>query len=179
MSTPLDNDPKPTSTNGRCPECDSLMFKKMAETRNTVECCSCRLIYIRLTGCDAFRYESKRKGRPTPETDAVFMTIAVGDFIDPHKDALRFARDHCEELECQRDEARELCDFNAKQLLVAVNERNSLVVQRGRLLEALDDAKPLLIGIESDLGEPSHRRERAKRLLRAFESAIAEVKGSR
>lgn len=83
---------------------------------------------------------SDQKPRPTPETDAVFMTIAVGDFIDPYKDALRFARDHCEELERQRDEARKLCDFNAKQLLVAVNERNSLVVQRDRLLEALKKA---------------------------------------
>ena len=157
MSTPLDNDRKPTSTNGRCPECDSPIFKEWRETRNTVECCSCRLIYIRLTGCEAFRYENNLKSRPTPETDSVFMTIEVGDLWEA-KDGRQIAHDKCCDLERERDEARR---------------------QRDELLAALEDTKPLLIGIESDLGEPSHRRERAKRLLRAFESALAKVKGSR
>lgn len=47
------------------------------------------------------------RARPTPETDGVFMAIAVGDFVDHHKDALRMARDHCEKLERERDEAEE------------------------------------------------------------------------
>lgn len=114
--------------------------------------------------------DSDQKPRPTPETDAVFMTIAVGDFIDPYKDTLRFARDHCEELERQRDEARELCDFNAKQLLVAVNERNSLVVQRDRLLAAL---KALF---------EHHEIQEYQTLLKSWDNArtaIAEVEGAR
>lgn len=102
MSTPLDNDPKPISANGRCPECGSYHSKELRETRNTVECCSCRLIYIRLTGCEAFRYESKLKSRPTSETDAVFQTIAVGDLWEA-KDGRNIAYDKCADLERQRD----------------------------------------------------------------------------
>lgn len=169
MSTPLDNDPKPTSSNGRCPECGSLIFKKMAETKNTVECYSCRLIHIRLTGCEAFRYESKRKGRPTPETDAVFMTIAVGDFIDPHKDALRFARDQCEELECQRDEARAELERVTGQAGLLRADLEICQKQRDRLLDAL---KIALEYMDND-----HLSSNGPCMIARH--VIAEVKGSR
>ncbi len=45
--------------------------------------------------------------RPTPETDGIAQTIAVGDFINPRKDAIQLALDHARRLERERDEARE------------------------------------------------------------------------
>lgn len=67
----------------------------------------------------------------------------------------------------------------AKALAEVLRQCDEARRQRDELLAALEDTKPLLIGIESDPAEPSHRRERAKRLLRAFESSLAKVKGSR
>lgn len=104
----------------------------------------------------------KLEDRPTPETDAAEDRYGNGNSLHAHchdsshlnGDFADFARN----LACERDEARS---------------------QRDRLLEALEDTKPLLIGIESDLGEPLYRRERAKRLLRAFESALTGAKGAK
>ncbi|NBW21822.1 MAG: hypothetical protein EBR82_79095, partial [Caulobacteraceae bacterium] len=51
------------------------------------------------------RMEGGVTTQPTPETDAIFQTIAIGDFCK-QEDALKLLRSEMERLERERDEAR-------------------------------------------------------------------------
>lgn len=65
--------------------------------------------------------------RPTPETDGAAWPVEMVHQESNYESWV--LTDFARKLEMERDEAREHCDANAKQLLETVNDRNSLGTQ--------------------------------------------------
>lgn len=79
--------------------------------------------------------------RQTPETDGVFMAIAVGDFIDHTNDALCMARDHGEKMERQRDELLAALEEMAQPACMAMTAEDRIEGFRDMARAAIANAK--------------------------------------
>lgn len=75
------------------------------------------------------------KERETPETDGAAWPVEMVHQESNYESWVR--TDFARKLERERDEAREQCDANAKQLLETVNDRNSLGTQIDLLRDEL------------------------------------------
>jgi hypothetical protein len=141
---------------------------------------------------------------PTPETHAAkFMPCNAGPGWT--RTQWFVSAEFAENLERQRDEAREQCKYwkgvvrGARAELISagrisseeyaalcadrqcrdyVEQMDALKEQRDELLAALEAARPLLVAVHGNLEERPGRRGRAEQLLKQFDAAIAAVRGS-
>ena len=49
---------RPTSTDGRCPECEGYKYSKVPGVWRRAICLICETVFIRLTGAEALRHRA-------------------------------------------------------------------------------------------------------------------------